>query len=193
MKKRATVAVALMALACNESRKKSAMDAASGAARTVADSAMAMGKSAVDSAKAGVKGVADSAMAQGGAMVDSAAAKMGAVGAKAGEAVKSGVAQAAGAVKSGAAKAAGAAQGAAAGAAAAAAAAVASTHKSFTTLTRDQKQQLQTALNGDGCNASAVDGIIGPRTRAAIACSTKKHTIAKGDVAALYQALNLRF
>jgi hypothetical protein len=58
-------------------------------------------------------------------------------------------------------------------------------------LSSDQIKQLQTALNNDGCAAGPVDGVVGAKTRAGLACSMRKHQIANHDLGALYQALNL--
>ena len=60
-------------------------------------------------------------------------------------------------------------------------------------LTRSQVRQLQEALNGTGCDAGKVDGIIGPRTRAAIDCARSQKGITGDDNAELYRALNLNF
>ncbi|MGN6391784.1 MAG: hypothetical protein ACTHM9_06010 [Gemmatimonadales bacterium] len=58
-------------------------------------------------------------------------------------------------------------------------------------LSGDQVKQLQTALNSDGCAAGPVDGVVGAKTRAGIACSMRKHHIANHDLDALYRALDL--
>jgi len=60
-------------------------------------------------------------------------------------------------------------------------------------LTRSQVRQLQEALNGTGCDAGKVDGIIGPRTRAAIDCARSQKGITGDDNTELYRALNLDF
>ena len=60
-------------------------------------------------------------------------------------------------------------------------------------LTRSQVRQLQEALNSTGCDAGKVDGIIGPRTRAAIDCARSQKGISGDDNTELYRALNLNF
>ena len=58
-------------------------------------------------------------------------------------------------------------------------------------LTRDQVMQLQTALSGAGCDAGTADGIIGPKTRRAMACARQKNNVTTN--AELYRSLNLDF
>lgn len=60
-------------------------------------------------------------------------------------------------------------------------------------LSADQIEQLQTALNDSGCKAGPVDGIVGSQTRQGIACAMKAHNISAGDMRALYRSLNLNF
>lgn len=60
-------------------------------------------------------------------------------------------------------------------------------------LERPQVMQLQEALNGIGCDVGAVDGIVGPRTRAGVACARTQKGISGDDNQALFQALNLDF
>ena len=58
-------------------------------------------------------------------------------------------------------------------------------------LSKDQVQQLQTALNNDGCDVGTPDGILGANTLKGTQCSMKKHNVS--DLDSLYQALNLNF
>jgi len=58
-------------------------------------------------------------------------------------------------------------------------------------LTHEQMHQLQQALKDDGCYSGRVDGVIGPATRRAIACSRKKHDLTGNNVNALFRAINL--
>jgi len=58
-------------------------------------------------------------------------------------------------------------------------------------LTRDQVMQLQTALSGAGCDAGTADGILGPKTRRAMACARQKNSVTTN--AELYRSLNLDF
>ena len=60
-------------------------------------------------------------------------------------------------------------------------------------LTHDQVHSLQQALVDDGCYSGRVDGIIGPKTRAAIACSRRKHDLSGENANELFRALNLDF
>lgn len=60
-------------------------------------------------------------------------------------------------------------------------------------LSRAQTQQLQEALNGAGCDAGSADGVMGRKTRAAIACARQQKGIAANDNQALYKALGLSF
>ena len=60
-------------------------------------------------------------------------------------------------------------------------------------LSRAQTRQLQEALNGAGCDAGGVDGVVGPRTRAAITCAREKNNITGDDNQALFRALGLSF
>ena len=60
-------------------------------------------------------------------------------------------------------------------------------------LTRAQMRQLQTALNGAGCNAGRADGQMGRRTREAMACARQKNGISGNDDQALFRALGLSF
>jgi peptidoglycan hydrolase-like protein with peptidoglycan-binding domain len=58
-------------------------------------------------------------------------------------------------------------------------------------LSHDQVMQLQTALSGAGCDAGTADGILGPKTRRAMACARKKNNVTTN--AELYRSLNLDF
>lgn len=58
-------------------------------------------------------------------------------------------------------------------------------------LSRENITQLQTALSGAGCDAGAADGIIGPRTRRALACARQKNNVTSDQE--LYRSLNLDF
>ena len=60
-------------------------------------------------------------------------------------------------------------------------------------LSRSQVRQLQEALNSAGCDAGTADGVMGRRTRAAMACARQKHGVSENDDRALYQALGLSF
>lgn len=60
-------------------------------------------------------------------------------------------------------------------------------------LTRSQVTQLQVALNDAGCDAGSADGVIGARTRRAIACGMEKHNLERNDFSGLYRALDLDF
>lgn len=60
-------------------------------------------------------------------------------------------------------------------------------------LTHDQVHELQQALKEDGCYNGRVDGQIGPKTRAAIACSRRKHDLEGNNANELFRALNVNF
>ncbi len=60
-------------------------------------------------------------------------------------------------------------------------------------LSADQVKRLQTALNDAGCNAGAVDGVVGRRTRQAIACGLEKNNLGSNDLSGLYRSLDLDF
>lgn len=60
-------------------------------------------------------------------------------------------------------------------------------------LSNDQVKQLQQALEETGCNTGPVDGIVGPKTRAAIHCAEQQNNISGNDMNQLFQALNLDF
>ncbi len=60
-------------------------------------------------------------------------------------------------------------------------------------LSADQVRRLQAALNDAGCDAGAVDGVMGRRTRQAIACGQQKNNLGSDDLSGLYRALDLDF
>ena len=60
-------------------------------------------------------------------------------------------------------------------------------------LSSGEVRQLQDALQSDGCNPGPVDGVMGPRTRQAMACGRRKLGVNGSDPNALFQALNLNF
>lgn len=60
-------------------------------------------------------------------------------------------------------------------------------------LTADQVRQLQQALESDGCNPGPLDGVIGARTRQAMACARRKLGVSSSDPNELLHALNLPF
>lgn len=64
-------------------------------------------------------------------------------------------------------------------------------HRESLSLSKDQVMQLQTALSGAGCDAGNADGIVGPKTRQAMACARQKNNVTTN--ADLYRALNLDF
>ena len=64
-------------------------------------------------------------------------------------------------------------------------------HRESMALSKDQVMQLQTALSGAGCDAGNADGIVGPKTRRAMACARQKNNVTTN--ADLYRALNLDF
>lgn len=60
-------------------------------------------------------------------------------------------------------------------------------------LSADQARRLQAALNDAGCNAGAVDGVVGRQTRQAITCGLEKNNLGSDDLSGLYRALGLDF
>lgn len=58
-------------------------------------------------------------------------------------------------------------------------------------LDRRQVERLQQRLNEIGCDAGAVDGLIGPRTREAMDCARTRENIAGRDVQSLLRGLSL--
>lgn len=60
-------------------------------------------------------------------------------------------------------------------------------------LSSDEVSRLQDALQSDGCDPGPVDGILGARTRQAMACGRRKLGVDSSDPNALFQALNLNF
>lgn len=67
-----------------------------------------------------------------------------------------------------------------------------SVRTSFTEMSRADVREMQGALTDAGCPTGAIDGIVGPRTRRAIACAERKYELSGGDLTALFEALNLR-
>lgn len=60
-------------------------------------------------------------------------------------------------------------------------------------LTKDQISQLQTALQQSNCDPGAIDGVLGPRTRSAMACARQKNNITGNNPNELFRSLNLNF
>ena len=60
-------------------------------------------------------------------------------------------------------------------------------------LSADQVRRLQTALNDTGCSAGEADGVVGPRTRRAMACGLEKNNLGNNDLPGLYRSLDLDF
>src|SRR5690349_19988976 len=60
-------------------------------------------------------------------------------------------------------------------------------------LNHDQVTQLQTALQQNGCDPGAIDGVMGAHTRSAMRCARQKNNITSNNPGALYQSLNLNF
>ena len=58
-------------------------------------------------------------------------------------------------------------------------------------LSRENVVQLQTALTNAGCDAGTADGVMGPRTRRAMACARQKNSVSSNEE--LYRSLNLDF
>jgi hypothetical protein len=54
--------------------------------------------------------------------------------------------------------------------------------------TPERVAQLQSALNDAGCDAGKPDGVVGPRTRRALACARQKNNVTTNQE--LYQSLN---
>ena len=65
-------------------------------------------------------------------------------------------------------------------------------HRNFG-LTQDQISQLQTALQQANCNPGRIDGILGPRTRSAMACARQKNNVTGNNPNDLLRSLNLTF
>src|SRR5207248_1860007 len=57
--------------------------------------------------------------------------------------------------------------------------------------TPERVAQLQSALNSAGCEAGNPDGVVGPKTRRALACARQKNNVSSNEE--LYQSLNLNF
>lgn len=60
-------------------------------------------------------------------------------------------------------------------------------------LSQDQISQLQTALKQDNCNPGAIDGVLGPRTRSAMACARRANNVTGNNPNDLFRSLNLGF
>lgn len=60
-------------------------------------------------------------------------------------------------------------------------------------LSQDQISQLQTALQQANCNPGPIDGVLGPRTRSAMACARQKNNITGTNPNDLFRSLNLGF
>ena len=60
-------------------------------------------------------------------------------------------------------------------------------------LSFEQVIQLQEALESAGCRPGTIDGVVGPRTRSAMACARKKNGVTGNDRNGLYQSLGLDF
>ena len=60
-------------------------------------------------------------------------------------------------------------------------------------LSNSQIRELQQSLQSIDCYDAEIDGIIGPRTRAGIACAMRHHSISGDDPNELTQALGLDF
>ena len=60
-------------------------------------------------------------------------------------------------------------------------------------LTSDQVQELQQALQSNGCDPGPVDGLIGPRTREAMQCARRQLNVTGTGNQQLFSALNLSF
>jgi peptidoglycan hydrolase-like protein with peptidoglycan-binding domain len=58
-------------------------------------------------------------------------------------------------------------------------------------LTRTQVTMLQQALRDDGCDPGRIDGIVGPRTRRAIACAYQENDLDGRNLNELFRALDL--
>jgi hypothetical protein len=60
-------------------------------------------------------------------------------------------------------------------------------------LSKAQVQQLQTALNNDGCDAGTADGNVGDQTVKGVKCGLQKYNIDGNDLDQLYDKLGLDF
>lgn len=60
-------------------------------------------------------------------------------------------------------------------------------------LSRDQVSQLQQALQSAGCDPGAIDGVIGGRTRRAMACVRQQKGLTGNDPNELFRSLDLDF
>lgn len=59
-------------------------------------------------------------------------------------------------------------------------------------LTPTQVTMLQQALRDDGCDPGAIDGIVGPRTRRAIACAYERNDLDGRNLNELFRSLDLQ-
>ena len=60
-------------------------------------------------------------------------------------------------------------------------------------LSHDQVTELQQALQSANCDPGPIDGIIGPRTRRAMACARQQNSLSGNNVNDLFRSLNLSF
>jgi peptidoglycan hydrolase-like protein with peptidoglycan-binding domain len=60
-------------------------------------------------------------------------------------------------------------------------------------LDKEQITQLQTALQQANCNPGPIDGVLGPRTRSAMACARRNNNITGNNPNDLFRALSLGF
>lgn len=58
-------------------------------------------------------------------------------------------------------------------------------------LSRTTVERLQTRLRGRGCDPGPVDGLIGPRTRAAMECARQRENVPGDDIQELLRALDV--
>lgn len=59
-------------------------------------------------------------------------------------------------------------------------------------LTNTQVRMLQQALEDDGCDPGTIDGIVGPRTRRAIACGFQRNDLDGRNLNELFRSLDLQ-
>jgi peptidoglycan hydrolase-like protein with peptidoglycan-binding domain len=60
-------------------------------------------------------------------------------------------------------------------------------------LTNDQVMELQQALRDAGCDPGSIDGLLGPRTRRAMACARQQNNLTGNNANELFRSLNLSF
>jgi peptidoglycan hydrolase-like protein with peptidoglycan-binding domain len=60
-------------------------------------------------------------------------------------------------------------------------------------LSTQRVQQLQEALNATGCDAGTPDGMVGPKTRAAIRCAERQRNLSGNNLNELLRAFGFRF